>query len=366
VLKLPTGFSLCKPKISKGRQLSTLDVLSYRVTQEPSGPDRNFLVVGKLWSRRAFFIHQEIGPSKQKVVCLRSFDEPCPICEEHARVDKDVESSKEKEQALRAKGRECYNVIDLDDDPNKVMILDMSVFCFGDQLEKDIISSPDEDVIGHFLLKKGYTLKVRFDEGEMPNGRPFPKAGRFDFVPRQDYDPEILECVLDLDKLLIDSRLGYDELEALMHGTTVRKNAPVETGEQGGREQSRESRFKRSVRAVEPGEPPDNETGPVEQEPEPPARTRFKRAEADELHDEPGPVDDGDSKECPACVGKGKNSKGGTCIICKGTGKVRNLTPRKEEPPEPEEQASEDTPTPPRRLARGAAPSETKPRFKRG
>lgn len=192
-VKLPEGVEWFTPR--KGSVV--LDILPYRVSIDGHPQAKK----GELWYERTFFVHRDIGPEKTQVVCPSTFNKPCPVCEEWRKLRKEEGVDEGTVDALRPKERQLFNVIDVDKDPDKVLVWDVSFHLFGKLLEQEVREG-DEDNAAFCELTNGKSLKVRFDE--VKNGKyTFMEASRIDFVDREDYGDDVLELVTDLDKTLV-------------------------------------------------------------------------------------------------------------------------------------------------------------------
>lgn len=207
------GFSVQLPenvkRFSPKKGTYKLDVIPYTVSakKHPDG-----VAAGELWCRRPFLIHYGIGVDNKPQVCPRTIGKPCPICEYYERERKRPGADEDALKEIRAKARELYNVIDLDNEDDGIQVLEMSYHLFGKLLENEINEADDDEVAGFAELKGGKTLKVRFSESSMGTNK-FLEATRIDFLDRDDYKKSILDDVVDLDSVF--NILPYEELEAV-------------------------------------------------------------------------------------------------------------------------------------------------------
>jgi len=335
-----------------------LDILPYKVTDE-SHPDE--VEQGDTWYTRPFMIHKDVGVNNERIVCPRSIGEPCPICEEAESLSRSGDADKDTLRALWPKNRALYNVVDIQADEPVVMVLDYSTFLFGELLEKRVAQDLEER--GDFFeLENGCTLICDFEEkkGTGSDGQGFTSfpCVSIDFKSREDYDDELLEQVVNLDGVLMI--LTYEEIEAKFQGI-----GEDDVGEGEEEEPEEEEKPKRSVggrrrKKKEPEEEPEEEKGEEEEEEEKPRRRRRKKKEPEE---EEGNEEDGSQEQesspepsseksedgedgeggidpddvpdgyviCPACEGRGKNTRGRTCRICKGEGYIEDPEAEEEE-----------------------------------
>jgi len=176
----------------------------------------------------------------------------------------------------------------------------------------------------------------------------FVEAGRIDFADREDFGEDVLEAVVDLDKVL--KILPYEEIEGLFQSGGSEAPEKAQEGlaepEKKGRTVVRGTGTKKPV-------PPEQESPEEDalQGLEKKAKTTAKPPA-----DEPSTDDDRaadvpeDDEECIACDGTGKTTKGKTCPICDGTGKNEpaaqeedhGTKPKAKAKPEPEEEQPEE------------------------
>ena len=182
-------------EVKKGTML--LDIIPYEV-QSDSNP---IVGAGELWYERTYFIHRNIGSDNAVVVCpMKTLKKACPICEHRKMLMKDWDTNEEMIKALRPSERQLFNVINLDKESAGIQVLDISAYCFGEVVEKEI-SEGEEEWAGFPDLVDGYTVKARF--GEVSLGKnSFLQADRVDFKERDDYEDAILDEAIDLDACL--------------------------------------------------------------------------------------------------------------------------------------------------------------------
>ena len=121
------GFSVQLPedvkRFSPKKGTYKLDVIPYTVSakKHPDG-----VAAGELWCRRPFLIHYGIGVDNKPQVCPRTIGKPCPICEYYERERKRPGADEDALKEIRAKARELYIVIDLDNEDDGIQVLEMS------------------------------------------------------------------------------------------------------------------------------------------------------------------------------------------------------------------------------------------------
>lgn len=292
-LDLPEGMEFFQFNAGK----NVLDILPYEVKVS------NHPQVGKgdLWYERTFWLHRDVGPEEKVFICpQKTAGEACPICEEHSRLKKDPQADEDLVDALRPKKRQLFNVLDKGPKGSgDIQLLEMSYHLFGKKLDTELSEDDGGEIAGFADLEGGLTLKVRMNN-ESAGQYKFLDADRIDFEERKkDYEDDILDEVVDLDKCLkIES---YEKLDAEFNGTTSEEST-------GDNKQE---------------DPPD---------------------EKEEKEEEPADDRPDDAVDCVACEGEGKNSRGRPCRACDGKGwKV----PEEEEEPSKEEDKKEDPPEEP-------------------
>lgn len=298
-INLPEGmewFQISKALDKKMKVL--LDILPFEVSIDgnPEGQPK-----GELWYRRVFYIHRDIGPQEETVLCLSSIGESCPVCEEQARMDRDSDADEKAATALYKKKRELYNIDQGEGNP--VGLWDVSVKLFGDELDKEIREG-DEEVGGFADLQDGFSLDCKFKEKTLGKKTTFLEVVDIEFEKRPDLEEGVLDEVGDLDTLF--NPMTYEELSALFHGGEVVPAGDEDDLPMGGDEPRGRGRGRGRGRAAEPAEKDD-----------PPP-------------DEPGEGDE-TKIECVACSGTGKSSRGRTCRACDGEGTM--VDPDADDPP---------------------------------
>lgn len=193
---------------AKGK--NKIDIIPYVVAtnQHPDGSKKGDLhYVLNIW------VHFRVGPTEAAVVCLaKTFNRPCPICEEMSAL---MKSGDEDAKALKPKRRSIYNIIDRDNKKAGIQLFSTSHFLF----EKEVLEesqSDDEGVIIFSDLEEGKSIKFRATEEKAEGGKPFIKFKSFSFADREPYDADILENSVPLDKVLTVP--SYDEVRALHIG----------------------------------------------------------------------------------------------------------------------------------------------------
>lgn len=226
-----TPFYEAKPKIAY------IDMLPYVVTI-PNCVHK--LEVGEHNYRRAVKIHYDVGVERKNLVCPTTNNLPCPICAYAANLK--WETDREQIMSLRARDRDLFNIIDLENQESGVQLWDVSYHAFGKLLDQEKKMNPDYSFMAQ--LEQGYTLRVRFEEDTTGSFK-YIKAARIDFEPRDDYQPDILKEVYDLDAIL--DILPYDELEAEFLGVDYVPDETTTSMRKESQPSTQQSRYSRSV-----------------------------------------------------------------------------------------------------------------------
>lgn len=342
-LNLPKNIRVFKEE--PGSRVS-LDILPYTVT-DPKHMDKNvdlgIATVGEQWYKKPYKVHRGIGANKETFVCLTTFGKKCPICEHRAKRVKDGDAEDDELKALKPSLRNLYVVVPLNskDYEKKPHIWDISQYLFQDKLNEELEEDdtnavfPDPD--------EGLTLKIRFSEEQFGKNK-YAATSRIDFEEREKpYKEKDLKDVPNLDEIL--QVLTYNELEA--------KFFEYETEDEEEDETSVRSMMKpKKKKEADPDEEDEDDaddSSDEDDEDEDDTSDEDEDEDTDdedeEEEDEEDTDDDEDDDEveeeeeeeeedipekekCVACKGTGKNSKGGVCKPCEGTGRKK----LKEEP----------------------------------
>jgi len=208
-LKLPSGVKLFKPKAG----IVLLDIMPFR-----AGLHNPFADEGMKYYERTFFVHRNIGPNEEMVLCPRKTSGGrCPVCERKAVLArKDDDDAEALAKELEPKQRQLFNLINRKEPDAGIQIWDISYHLFGEELDKSIRASDEEDRWDAFFhLKDGFTLKVSMEDDSY-SGHAFVRAGRIDFKKREPYESDMLDQAHCLDELLTE--LSYEKLKKLYLG----------------------------------------------------------------------------------------------------------------------------------------------------
>jgi hypothetical protein len=375
-----------------------MDFMPY-IVSDAKHPDKAIgVTVGEQWYRRPFKLHRSIGADNKSYVCPTSIGKRCPICEYQKEL---FLTDKAGAVKLYGQDRELYAPIPLNSKKHEAVpyVWDMSTKMFNSELEIDLADDPDNEIFPD--LEEGKTLEIKFKWDTIGKGKPFPEVTDIKFLDRDEaYDESILEDVPDLDAIINDSVLSYDELKDALFAMDKEedggdledddekpkskassKRAPVEeekpkksvatTSKKPAKkvveiptwEELNEMDLDELIEVADANDVDISDCNEDEDEIkafiaseleiEKPARKSSRTAPAAKTATKK-PVDVPDPEEereyipkrdrCVACEGTGKNSKGKDCPICEGTGRKP-----KEEDPEDEKPISkkkvEATPT---------------------
>jgi hypothetical protein len=202
-LNLPKGVSMFK---EEPKSRINLDILPYEVTSEVH-PDRDdeygFATPGSLWFKRPYWLHRNVGPNSESIVCPTSIKQKCPICEHRQQLLKEGLSwDDDVVRSLKPTQRNLYAVIPKGNKnyEEKIHIWDISQFLFQAKLNEEVQENEEYETFPD--LEEGYTLRIRFSEESFGSNK-FADTSRIDFIERtKPYDESILDSIPPLDDLL--------------------------------------------------------------------------------------------------------------------------------------------------------------------
>jgi len=233
--------------------------------------------IGDLDYRLVYFVHSNVGPSKQGVICAKeTFGKPCPVCDykrrmrEEGEAERDATKTKIAEDIYPSK-KVALVVQDLRaDDPKALRQTVLSYALFMRKLEQKqadceeggaVINYPDTGV-------DGSVVNFRASE-EKKNGMTYNDYREFAFVardPEESVDESLVDLAPSLDKGLIVP--NYKDVEAILFGEPETEEDEPETAPVPKTTQKVASVVKDDVKVID--ENPDND---------PPARRRAVPAE---------------------------------------------------------------------------------------
>jgi hypothetical protein len=174
---------------------------------------------GELDYNVAVKVHTNVGPGKKTVVCPYPYGKPCPICE--AAIAAKNAGDKKTNEALYAKQKIYYNIVDNAEREKGVQILEANAKYFQKPLETVDLNS-EEDFPGRFFadIDTGLTVKIlgakeEFTGNDGKKGE-FTQYSSISFVERKESVEEFADKVIPLDTCI--KLKTYEELEALMMG----------------------------------------------------------------------------------------------------------------------------------------------------
>lgn len=271
-LNVPEGVERLKPK-----KAMNMDVVPYIVTSDK----HPIAEKGDQWYQRTFYLHYL---DNKPYVCPKSVKKPCPVCE-HVKELFNSEDAADIELAkqMRAKERELYNVIDLDDQDKGVQLFELSYHLFGKALDEEI-SEGDDELGGFAELVGGKTLRVSFRSKKLGKNE-FLEVRKIEFEDRDDYEEDILDDVVDLDKALIIE--DYDTLQKAIYGLEEEEEdeKPEKKSKKDADEDEDEDEPKKSVKKKKPSKKDEDDEDEEEKKP-PKKGKKVKKEEPEEDEDE--------------------------------------------------------------------------------
>lgn len=188
-----------------------IDILPYRVKVTCDDAE-----AGSLFFTKKYFAHKNIGPEEKSYACLlKNWGKPCPVCE-HVNKLKRQGADQGTIQALKAKQRQLWNVVDLAEQDKGVQVWETGFYLsFGVMLRDKILAADEEDGYQNFAdLEDGMTVKVLSKDAKF-RGIPYQEVANIEMVPRKEaYGEEMLDQVTCLDDLLVE--LPYKELKRIL------------------------------------------------------------------------------------------------------------------------------------------------------
>ena len=313
-------------KVTK-EEVRRMDFIPYLVKGEanPEWPK------GSLAYERTYYVHKNVGAGKETFVCAaKTAGKRCFICEHRTELAKDPDQDEKLIKSFLPKERQLFNVIDVEDRESGVQLWDYSYHLFGKKLDTEVKNSDDDEEYEFFSdLENGLTLRVSFEEDSFGGGRPFYTAASIGFKKRdKNYTEEILEETHDLDDIIIIPK--YEELKAAFLMLDEDEDSEPENAEprrEKPKSQKKETTEKKTTASESPVFAVGYDVialdyGLVTIKELHPSGDKFRVLASDgELHvvskDRLKHVPD---SPCTACQGWGRNSKGGKCVPCGGSG----------------------------------------------
>lgn len=247
-LKVPEGLTIFNVKKAGTYRL---DVIPYTVGEGNPHSD-----AGELHYERTYYIHARIGPNGDTYCCLaKTFNKPCPICEERAKMARDPDSDEKLVKSLFPKERNLWNVFVHSEPEKGVQVWDVSDHLFGKHLRAKINNADESDGYDTFAdPEEGQTLKIGATE-EKGGGFTWRTCNDIEFKSRKEpISEEIMSAAVCLDDMLVE--MEYDKLKSVFHGE-------VPEGDGTGKKRN----LKEDVKSSNPDDDDDDEgDGDLEEE----------------------------------------------------------------------------------------------------
>ncbi len=271
---LPKDTEFFEPQ--KGTMI--LNIVPYEVTVDTNPhADR-----GELCHKRVVFVHYNIGPENDTVLCRKTIGKRCPICEFRATLTKNWDDNEKEIKELRSSKREIFNIIDMDEDENAILFWEVAYSNFGEILDEEIeVADDDDPILGIADLGDRPILKVRFKPKKFMNNK-FLAASKISPDEGDDFDEDILENVVNLDECL--NILSYAELQKMFLELD-----DDEIEEDPAPEKPTKTKPKSRKKKPEP-DPDPEEDEEKDEEPDPPKKTRPKPRRKKGKKDNPCPL----------------------------------------------------------------------------
>lgn len=297
-----------------------IDIVPYVIATKnhPLVAKKKGMKVGDLDYMLDIYVHQNVGPNRAAVVCLRNFNRVCPICEFRKERLKIGGKDDEQAEALKGKRRVIYNVLDATSDSMRIKVFEVSHFLF----EKEVLdeAKAEGERMGLAYLDyadpdEGYTIKCRTSEDDT-GAYTFVKFKNFSFEKREQgiITPELIEKAWSLDKYM--NILSAEEMESLLYSP----DEPIGREEDEDEEEAPRSRRRSTDEDDDP--PPRsrrrtrNEDEEDEGEEDAPSRRSRKRTSSEEEEEDEPPrrrsrsvPDEVDEEETPRRRSRGASKE---------------------------------------------------------
>ena len=260
---------------------------------------------GELWDYKlTILVHGNVGPNKDNVLCLGTFDQPCPRCEEVAtlyekktRLEDQDKSTKEIEKligGLAKRKRALYNIVCLDSKKERkkgIQLWQAPHASIEDALTEKARNKKTGEIIPYGFPEEGFNIYFEKEGSGLGT-----KYTAVDLVESDVEDDELddwYEEAYDLEDII--EVLSYDEFYKKCYGSSPGEDS--EEGEETEEEEERSPRGKKGRKKryqeededeKEEKDSDDNEE--EEEEDEKPARKRRnKKVKEDEDEEEEEP-----------------------------------------------------------------------------
>jgi len=223
-LNLPNGIEEWRPEAAG---VYYLRVCPYLVTQ-PNHPDK--IKVGHGHYRRPYGVHMDVGGSGQAVVCLKdTFGRSDPIDVRVKELSADYDENEDAIKAIRAKRFCLFAVIDVKNNPTKVVAFAWSYAKFAKILEQKLRVGEQED-LDFAQVDGGKVLKVTVIEDKFDK-RTFFQTFQIEFQDAKSFtnlSDELIDQIPNFDDCFIT--LTPEEIGKLFSGDAEVEKAPCEDG----------------------------------------------------------------------------------------------------------------------------------------
>lgn len=199
MLLIPEEANQWSPSSQKSGKIANhnIDIVPY-IVQSKNHPE---VSPGEEWYERTYWRHFNIGTDNKAFICPKTIGQPCPICEYVKELrNQDDEESKQMVEDMKAKERQLFNLVDVDNPDKGVQIYEESYHNFGKTLDTEV-NEGEEEFADFAEREGGYTLKVKFGKEKLGQN-PFWRAKSIEFEERDNYEESIYNEVFDLDELL--------------------------------------------------------------------------------------------------------------------------------------------------------------------
>jgi hypothetical protein len=182
------------------------------------------------------FSHKNVGVNDAQVVCPRTFDKACPICEEQNQVN--FNENEDLWRSLKAVERPVYQIIDIDNQDKGIQLWQIAYNSFENLVKKKL----EADAIRHARPKQcpfdpAYKLGIDFMSHE--DSKWGYKLSEFEIMEVKDDFSDMIDETLPLDDLMID--MSYDKIRNLHLGI---EDEDIATGDKEDEQKEDKSELK--------------------------------------------------------------------------------------------------------------------------
>lgn len=197
-----------------------IDIIPFRIATKHHPAVREGASIGDEVYSLDYWVHRNVGPSGAAVVCpAETLGMRCPICEEAEKAKRENGFKSPEYNALKPKHRVVYNVVDPDDEDEKIKIFEESFALFEQELIKFSAArgrKKGKDFIHFADVSEGWTVEFTAEENSFEKSKFF-KYNSWNLDERdKPHSKKIIDEAYQLDKYLILK--SYEELQALLYG----------------------------------------------------------------------------------------------------------------------------------------------------